>query len=84
MGRLDDRVIIVTGGAAGIGRAFAEGFVREGASIVLADINGGASERSAEELRQAGGEALGLTVDVSDPGADRDDGGRDAVSLRGR
>ena len=66
MGRLDDRVIIVTGGAAGIGRAFAEGFVREGASIVLADINGGASERSAEELRQAGGEALGLTVDVSD------------------
>ena len=66
MGRLDDRVIIVTGGAAGIGRAFAEGFVREGASVVLADINGEASERSAEELRQAGGQALGLTVDVSD------------------
>ena len=66
MGRLDDRVIIVTGGAAGIGRAFAEGFVREGASVVLADINGEASERSAGELREAGGQALGLTVDVSD------------------
>ena len=66
MGRLDDRVIIVTGGAAGIGRAFAEGFMREGASVVLADINGEASERSAGELREAGGQALGLTVDVSD------------------
>ncbi len=66
MGRLDDRVIIVTGGAAGIGRAFAGGFVREGAAVVLADINGEAAERSAEELRQEGGQALGLTVDVSD------------------
>ena len=56
----------MTGGAAGIGRAFAEGFVREGASVVLADINGEASERSAGELREAGGQALGLTVDVSD------------------
>ncbi len=66
MGRLDGRVIIVTGGAAGIGRAFADGFVREGASVVLADINGEAAGRSAEELRQAGGQALALTVDVSD------------------
>ena len=66
MGRLDDRVIIVTGGAAGIGRAFAEGFVREGASVVLADINGAAAEQSAAELQAIGGEALGLTVDVSD------------------
>ena len=66
MGRLDDRVIIVTGGAAGIGRAFADGFVREGASVVLADINGEQAERSAEELRQAGGQAMALTVDVSD------------------
>ena len=66
MGRLDDRVIIVTGGAAGIGRAFADGFVREGASVVLADINGEQAERSAEEIRQAGGQAMALTVDVSD------------------
>ena len=66
MGRLDGRVIIVTGGAAGIGRAFADGFVREGASVVLADINGEQAERSAEELRQAGGQAMALTVDVSD------------------
>lgn len=66
MGRLDDRVIIVTGGAAGIGRAFAGGFVREGAKVVLADIDGEAAERSAAELHADGGEALALTVDVSD------------------
>ncbi len=66
MGRLDDRVIIVTGGAAGIGRAFAEGFVREGAKVVLADINGAAAEASAAEINDGGGEALALTVDVSD------------------
>ena len=67
MGRLDDRVIIVTGGAAGIGRAFAGGFVREGASVVLADINGEAAERSAGGAAGRRAEqALGLTVDVSD------------------
>ena len=66
MGRLDDRVIIITGGAAGIGRAFASGFVREGAKVALADINGEAAERSAGELRAEGGEALALQVDVSD------------------
>ena len=66
MGRLDDRVIIVTGGAAGIGRAFADGFVREGAKVVLADIDGAAAERSAAELNAGGGEALALAVDVSD------------------
>lgn len=65
MGRLDDRVIIVTGGAAGIGRAFADGFVSEGAKVVLADINGEAAERSAGDIRRDGGDALGLTVDVS-------------------
>ncbi len=65
MGRLDDRVVIVTCGAAGIGRAFADGFVSEGAKVVLADINGEAAERSAGDIRRDGGDALGLTVDVS-------------------
>ena len=66
MGRLDDRVIIITGGAAGIGRAFADGYVREGASVVLADINGEAAEASAIEINEAGGNALAVQVDVSD------------------
>jgi NAD(P)-dependent dehydrogenase (short-subunit alcohol dehydrogenase family) len=56
--RLADRVVIVTGGAMGIGRAIAERLRDEGASVVVADLRG--AETAAAEI---GG--LGLTVDVS-------------------
>jgi NAD(P)-dependent dehydrogenase (short-subunit alcohol dehydrogenase family) len=56
--RLADRVVIVTGGAMGIGRAIAERLRDEGASVVVADLRG--AEAAAAEI---GG--LGLTVDVS-------------------
>ena len=39
MGRLDNRVIIVTGGALGIGKAYCQGLAGEGAKVVVADIN---------------------------------------------
>jgi len=39
MGRLDDRVIIVTGGAHGIGRAYCLGLANEGAKVVVADVS---------------------------------------------
>jgi NAD(P)-dependent dehydrogenase (short-subunit alcohol dehydrogenase family) len=58
--RLEDRVIVVTGGAQGIGRAIADGLADEGAKVVIADL-GGAEEAAAE----LGGDALGLRVDVS-------------------
>jgi 3-oxoacyl-[acyl-carrier protein] reductase len=67
VGRLDDRVIIVTGGAAGIGRAYIEGFVAEGAKVVVADIDGDGATVAAAEVEAGGGEALAVTVDVSDP-----------------
>ena len=66
MGRLEDRVIIVTGGAQGIGRAFALRFANEGAKIVVADINGTAAEATAAEIGEAGGEAIAVITDVSD------------------
>ncbi len=66
MGKLDERVIIVTGGAQGIGRAFAMRFAEEGARVVIADVNGPASERTAAEIGEAGGEALVVVTDVSD------------------
>jgi NAD(P)-dependent dehydrogenase (short-subunit alcohol dehydrogenase family) len=57
--RLDGQVAIVTGGAQGIGRAIAEGLGREGARIVIADV-----QRAEEAASQLDG-GVGLTVDVS-------------------
>ena len=69
MGKLDERVIIVTGGGQGIGRAFAMRFAEEGARVVIADINGPAAEKTAAEIGEAGGEALVSVTDVSDADA---------------
>lgn len=62
---LKDRVAIVTGGAQGIGRAIADKFTEEGASVLIADINGEGAAAAAESLPKASG----MTVDVSDPAA---------------
>jgi NAD(P)-dependent dehydrogenase (short-subunit alcohol dehydrogenase family) len=59
MGQLDGKVAIVTGAAQGIGRAIADGLAREGARIVVADL------QRAEEAAAAYADGLGLTVDVS-------------------
>jgi len=59
MGALDGKVAVVTGAAQGIGRAIAEGLAREGARIVVADLN------RAEEAAGAFPDGVGLTVDVS-------------------
>lgn len=63
------KVIFVTGGASGIGLGVAEAFVEAGARVALADIDGDAAEQAARELRQKGGEAVGLALDVADPAA---------------
>jgi NAD(P)-dependent dehydrogenase (short-subunit alcohol dehydrogenase family) len=59
MGSLDGKVAIVTGAAQGIGRAIAEGLAREGARIVVADL------QRAEETAASFPEGVGLTVDVA-------------------
>src|SRR5262247_674486 len=65
MGRLEERVIIVTGGAHGIGRAYCEGLAREGARVVVADIDDRGAETVAEALSAGGQEALAVQVDVA-------------------
>ncbi len=69
MARLQDRVIVVTGGAHGIGRAYCEGLAREGARVVVADIDPQGAEESARALSAAGHEALAVCADVAEPGS---------------
>jgi NAD(P)-dependent dehydrogenase (short-subunit alcohol dehydrogenase family) len=54
MGRLDGRIAFVTGGARGIGRAIAEKFVAEGATVTFADIDESVGQQTASELTAAG------------------------------
>ncbi len=65
MGRVDGKVVIVTGGAAGIGRGISEILAKEGARVVVANRNAEAGEEAAAAIRQAGGEALFIRTDVT-------------------
>lgn len=60
------RVVIVTGGGKGIGRAYVQEFARAGAKVVAADIDGEAAITTAREVIEEGYEAIGLRVDISE------------------
>lgn len=60
---LDQKTIIVTGGATGIGQAFALGCAAQGANLVVADMN--SADETVAAIQQAGGKAIGVKVDVS-------------------
>ncbi|WP_101675217.1 3-hydroxybutyrate dehydrogenase [Alloalcanivorax mobilis] len=64
--RLQQRVALITGAGRGIGRAVAEGYAREGARVAVADLDGDNAEQAAQAIRAAGGEAMALTMDVTD------------------
>jgi meso-butanediol dehydrogenase/(S,S)-butanediol dehydrogenase/diacetyl reductase len=64
--RLDGRTIIVTGGASGIGAAFARGFAAEGANVVIADLNLDAADALAADIASSGDAASAVRVDVTD------------------
>ncbi|RWA98473.1 L-iditol 2-dehydrogenase [Mesorhizobium sp.] len=61
--RLEGKSALITGSARGIGRAFAEAYVREGATVAIGDINLEAAEKAASEI---GGKAYAVKLDVTD------------------
>ena len=69
MQALKERVAVITGAGSGIGAGLARRCAAEGMRVVLADVEVGAAEAVAEELRSGGGEALAVAVDVRDPAA---------------
>jgi 3-oxoacyl-[acyl-carrier protein] reductase len=64
--RIHNKASIVTGAASGIGRAIALRFASEGARVVVADRNEAGANQTVRTIRESGGEAYGVHVDVSD------------------
>jgi meso-butanediol dehydrogenase/(S,S)-butanediol dehydrogenase/diacetyl reductase len=66
MGRVEDRAVIVTGGAGGIGAAACQAIAAEGGKIVVADTNVVAAQAVADAIGRRGGIAMAVGVDVTD------------------
>ena len=65
-GRLQGKVALITGGGSGIGESSAKLFADEGARVAIAELNAEGAERVAGEIREAGGSAMVIAVDVTD------------------
>jgi 2,5-dichloro-2,5-cyclohexadiene-1,4-diol dehydrogenase 2 len=64
--RLNGKVALITGGASGMGAAQARLFAEEGAAVCIADVNDEKRQRVAQEIREAGGRAMSVHLDVRD------------------
>ena len=65
---LENKVALVTGGAQGIGRTISEDLARQGAHVVLGDVNLEGAQATAEAINNSGGSASAVKLDVSNPG----------------
>lgn len=64
---LEGKVALVTGGGAGLGKAIAESYAREGATVMVTDINAEAAASVAEAITSSGGTAVSGHLDTTDP-----------------
>jgi len=64
--RMKDKVAIVTGAASGIGRDIAHAYAREGAKVAIADLKLEGADAVAAEIKSAGGQAMGVAMNVAD------------------
>ncbi len=64
--RLEGKIAAVTGGGSGMGKAISQAYAREGARVIVADLNLDAARGVAEQISAAGGEALPVQTDVRD------------------
>ena len=64
-GQVEDKVVLVTGGSSGIGRATALTLASEGAKVVVADLNVSGGEQTVHLIQSAGGEGIFVEADVS-------------------
>lgn len=67
MGILDNKVAIVTGAGSGIGLAIALTYAKEGAKVIVSDINEEHGKQAVEQIKSAGGEASFVKADTSNP-----------------
>src|SRR6476660_4515938 len=63
---LENHIAAVTGVGSGIGRAIAQGYAREGAHVVVLDVNADAAGETTTQILNAGGKADSFTLDVTD------------------
>ena len=63
--KLQNKVCIVTGAASGIGKEIAMTYAREGGRVAIADLNLGAAQAVADEIKKAGGDAMAVAMDVT-------------------
>lgn len=64
MARFQDKIVVVTGAAGGIGSAICSRFASEGAEVIVTDVHGDGAEKTAHGIRSAGGKARAITADV--------------------